>query len=95
MKLTAEGRPGPAGAQGTGTVIGGDQYSIQTKKDESVLSAAARVNQGLVSINATAEDLGSYRFNEPLQQDIEVQRMEGDILKAFKQNPYTQNLNAF
>ena len=95
MRLTAEGRPGPAGSSGTGVAIGADSYSAQTKKDESVLSAAARVNQGIVSINATAEDLGSYRFNEPLQQDIEVERMGGDILKAFKQNPYTQNLNAF
>jgi hypothetical protein len=95
MRLTAEGRPGPAGSSSTGVSIGADMYSAQTKKDESVLSAAARVNQGLVSINATGEDLGSYRYNEPLQQDIEVERMSGDILKAFKQNPYTQNLNAY
>lgn len=95
MRLTAEGRPGPAGAQGTGVAIGGDMYSAQTKKDEGVLSDAARFNSGMVSMNATAQDLGSYRYNEPLQEDVHVERMSGDILKAFKQNPYAQNLNAF
>ena len=95
MRLTAEGRPGPAGAQGTGFSIGADMYSAQTKKDEHVLSAATRVNNGLVSINATAQDLGSYRYTEPLKQDVEVERMSGDILKAFKQNPYAQSLNAY
>jgi len=48
MKLTAEGRPGPAGVQGTGFSIGSDMCSAQTKKDETVLSDAARINGGLV-----------------------------------------------
>jgi len=95
MKLTAEGRPGPAGAQGTGFSIGSDMYSAQTKKDETVLSDAARINGGLVSINATAEQLGSYTYNAPLQQDVYVQRNESHILDAFNQNPYSQKLNSF
>ena len=96
MRLTAEGRPGPAGAaQGTGVAIGGDMYSAQTKKDEDVLSEASRFNSGMVSMNATAQDLGSYRYNEPLQQDINVERNGSEILNAFKQNPYSQKLNAF
>jgi len=95
MKLTAEGRPGPAGVQGTGFSIGSDMYSAQTKKDETVLSDAARVNGGLVSINATAEQLGSYTYNAPLQQDVYVQRNETRILDAFNQNPYSQKLNSF
>lgn len=95
MKLTAEGRPGPAGSVGTGFAIGGDMYSAQTKKDEGVLSDAARFNMGNVSVNATAENLGSYRYNEPLQQDIQIDRMSGDILKAFNQNAYAQKLDAF
>jgi hypothetical protein len=95
MKLTAEGRPGPAGAQGTGFSIGSDMYSAQTKKDESVLSDAARMNNGLVSINAHAEHLGSYTYNAPLQQDVHVQRNESSILDAFNSNPYSQKLNSF
>jgi hypothetical protein len=95
MRLTAEGRPGPAGALGTGVAIGGDMYSAQTKKDEDVLSDASRFNSGMVAMNATSQDLGSYRYKEPLQQDIHVDRNGGEILSAFNQNPYSQKLNAF
>jgi hypothetical protein len=95
MKLTAEGRPGPAGAQGTGYSIGADQYSAQTKRDESVLADAARMNVPLQRINAGSEHLGSYRFNAPLQQDVHINRNEPSILSAHSQNPYTQPLNSF
>jgi len=95
MRLTAEGRPGPAGVRGTGVAIGGDMYSAQTKKDEDVLSEASRFNSGMVSMNATAQDLGSYRYKEPLQQDVNVDRIAPSILSAFNQNPYSQKLNAF
>jgi hypothetical protein len=94
MKLTAEGRPGPAGAQGTGFAIGSDMYSAQTKKDESVLSDATRFNVPVQRINAHAEHLGSYRYNAPLQQDAYLQRNESSILDAFKANPYSQPLNS-
>lgn len=95
MKLTAEGRPGPAGAQGTGYSIGSDQYSAQTKRDESVLADATRVNVPLQRINANAEHLGSYHYNAPLQQDLYINRNEPSILDAHKQNPYTQSLTSF
>jgi hypothetical protein len=95
MKLTAEGRPGPAGAQGTGYSIGSDQYSAQTKRDESVLADAARMNAPLQIINANSEHLGSYHYNAPLQQDVYVNRNESAILDAYKQNPYTQSLSSF
>lgn len=95
MKLTAEGRPGPAGAQGTGTVLGADQYSIQTKKDESVLSDAARFMVPKSAVTPDGQHLGSYRYNEPLQQDIHVERNHPSTIDAFKQNPYTQSLNSF
>lgn len=95
MKLTAEGRPGPAGNNGAGLSIGADMYSAQTKKDEDVLSDAARFNGGLTVLNTSSEQLGSYRYNEPLQQDVQVQRNEPGILKAFNQNPYTQKLSAY
>jgi hypothetical protein len=95
MRLTAEGRPGPAGVNGTGVGIGADQYSAQTKKDESVLADAARLNNGLVSIPAHAEQYGSYRFNAPLQQDVYINRNESGILDAYKANPYTQPLTSY
>jgi hypothetical protein len=96
MKLTTEGRPGPAGAaSGTGQSIGVDMYSAQTNKDESVLSDAARFNSGMVSMNATGEHMGSYRYNAPLKQDVYTERNGPDILTAFNQNPYSQKLNSF
>jgi hypothetical protein len=95
MKLTAEGRPGPAATQGTGQSIGAEQFSIQTKKDESVLSDATRMNVPLQIINSSAEQLGSYRYNAPLQQDVYINRNEPGILDAFHNNPYTQKLNSF
>ena len=96
MKLTTEGRPGPAGAQsGTGQGIGADMYSAQNNKDETVLSDAARFNSGMVSLNATGEHLGSYTYNAPLKQDVYTERNGSDILKAFHDNPYSQKLNSF
>ena len=94
MKLTAEGRPGPAGAQGTSTVLGADQYSIQTKKDESVLSDAARFMVPKSVVTPDGQHLGSYRYNEPLKQDILVERNHPSTIDAFRQNPYTQSLNS-
>lgn len=95
MKLTAEGRPGPAGAQGTGASVGADMYSAQTKKDENVLSDATRFNAPLQIINSSAEHLGSYRYNQPLQQDVNVARNDPGLLSPFKNNPYTQSLMSF
>jgi hypothetical protein len=95
MKLTAEGRPGPAGAQGTSTMLGADQYSIQTRKDETVLSDAARFNVPQSYTTPGGEQVGSYRFNAPLQQDIHTERNHPSMIDAFKQNPYTQPLTSF
>lgn len=95
MKLTAEGRPGPAGAQGTGTVLGADQYSIQTKKDESVLSDTFRFMVPKSAVTPDGQHLGSYRYNEPLKQDVLVERNHPSTIDAFKQNPYTQSLSSF
>lgn len=95
MKLTAEGRPGPAGAQGTSTMLGADQYSIQTRKDESVLSGASRFNVPQSYTTPGGEQIGSFRFNAPLQQDIHSERNHPSIVDAFKQNPYTQPLTSF
>jgi len=95
MKLTAEGRPGPAGAQGTGTSIGGDQYSIQTKKDETVLSDAFRFMVPQSYTTPGTQQLGSFKYNEPLQQDVHVERNHPSMVDAHRNNPYTQPLNSF
>ena len=95
MKLTAEGRPGPAGMSGTGVGIGAEQYSAQTKRDETVLSDATRFNSGMISLPVQADNLGSYTYNAPLQQDVYMQRNEPSILDAHRQNPYTQKLTSF
>lgn len=95
MKLTTEGRPGPAGTAGMGTSVGADQYVAQTKRDESVLADATRINPPMQIINSSMEHLGSYRYNEPLQQDIHVERNHPSILDAHRSNPYAQKLNAF
>jgi hypothetical protein len=95
MKLTTEGRPGPAGAaSGTGMSIGADMYSAQTNKDETVLSDATRFNTGLVSINADAQHMGSYSYNAPLKQDVYTERNGPEVIAAFKNNPYSQSLSS-
>ena len=95
MKLTTEGRPGPAGTGGGGVIFGGESYSAQTKKDEGVLASATRFNVPQNIVTSGLEHLGSYKYNEPLQQDIYTQRNEPSILDAHKSNPYTQKLNAY
>ena len=96
MKLTTEGRPGPAGTGGgIGVVFGGESYSAQTKKDESVLSSATRFNVPQNLVTSGLEHLGSYRYNEPLQQDINVQRNDASHISVLKNNPYSQPLNAY
>lgn len=94
MKLTAEGRPGPVGPQGFGNSVGGDMISMQTKKDESVLSDATRFNVPQQITNAHAEHIGSYRYNEPLQQDVHISRNGSYMIEAHQNNPYTQPLNS-
>jgi len=95
MKLTAEGRPGPAGAQGTGTMLGADHYSIQTKKDETVLSDASRFMVPQSYVTPGTQQLGSFKYNQPLQQDVLVERNHPSIVEAHQKNPYTQPLNSF
>ena len=94
MKLTAEGRPSGPAPQGSGFSIGGDMYSIQTKKDEGVLSDATRFNVPVQITNAHAEHMGSYRYNEPLKESTIVDRNHPEILTAFNNNPYSHSLSS-
>lgn len=97
MRLTAEGRPGPAGARGSGLSVGAESYSAQSNRNEQAIIDAGRMNAGasVVPTPVTAEHLGSYRFNVPLKEDALVERIDPSYLKAFNQNPYAQPLNAF
>lgn len=96
MKLTTEGRPGPAGGvSGNGFSIGADSYSAQVKRDESVLSDATRINPPIQRINAHMENMGSFAYKEPLQQDAIVARNTPDILTAHQNNPYTHKLTSY
>jgi len=97
MRLTAEGRPGPAGAQGTGIAFGPEQYSAQSNRNEQAIIDAARINGGanVVGSASSAEHLGSYRFTVPLKENAHVERMDPSYLKAFNENPYAKPLNAF
>jgi len=95
MKLTAEGRPGPAGAIGTGTSIGADQYSVQTRKDETLLSDAMRFMVPTSITTPGGAQLGSFKFNEPLKEDVYVERNSPEIVAAYKNNPYTQSLSSY
>jgi hypothetical protein len=96
MRLTVAGRPGPGGLSGTGQTAGAEGYSVQTKFDmDSVLASATRVNVPQQVVTTGSQQIGSYRYNEPLQQDVLVQRNETGMLDAFKQNPYTQKLTSY
>lgn len=96
MKLTAEGRPGPAGTGGgIGVGIGADSYAAQTKKDEGVLADATRFNVPQNIVTPGLEHQGSYRYNEPLQQDVYTQRNSPAVVSALKSNPYSQPLNSY
>ena len=95
MRLTAQGRGGPAGSSGVGQSIGVEQYSAQTKFDmDSILTNATRLNVPQQILTADATHKGSYRYNAPLQEDINMERNSGDILSAFHKNPYTHKLNS-
>lgn len=95
MKLTAEGRPGPAGVQGSGHSASADTYSAQTRKDETVLSDAARFNAPKSAFTASSEHLGSFKYNEPLQQDVHIERNHPGILDARHKNPLAIPLNSY
>jgi hypothetical protein len=94
MKLSADGRPGPAGPQGSGNSIGAHQISVHTRKDESVLSDATRFNVPTSIVTAGSEHLGSYRYKDRLQQDVHLERTHPYVVEAHQKNPYSKPLNS-
>jgi hypothetical protein len=97
MKLTAEGRPGPGGAQGTGVAMGVDTYSANSSRNEQAILDAVRFNGGsnVVASPGSIEHMGSYRYNEPLKQDARVERIDPIYTKALQSNPYAKPPNSY
>ena len=95
MKLTVEGRPNPGGPIGTSSV-GAGQYAAQHKYDmDSMLTGSTRINAPVQVLNTSSEHIGSYRYTEPLQQDVNMERNNSSILSALSSNPYAQKLTSF
>ena len=76
--------------------IGEDQINIDIKKLESDIVNIRDMNVDKI-YSAVPGMVEGATTNEkvPLPQDINVERLENDILSAFKENPYTQSLSSF
>jgi hypothetical protein len=76
---------------------GQQSYNVQTHRDESLLVNSRSFEAPLKTFGGqppTADQMGSVKYYQPLQEDINVQRNQPSILDAFKKNPYTQSLNS-
>ena len=76
--------------------IGQDDINIDIKKLESDIVNIRDMNVDKI-YSAIPGMIEPAHTNEkvPLQQDVNVERLEDDILKVFKDNPYTQSLSSF
>ena len=86
----------PSGPAGAASLPAGQQaYNVAVHRDESLMRkdyvdpAAAHVKP-----SAHKEHQGSMHFQQPLNQGIELDRMQPEILDAFRSNPYTQSLQS-
>jgi hypothetical protein len=70
--------------------------AVVTNKDESMMVNIRQFVDpaNVVPTSAEQQQIGRIKFNQPLQQDIEVTRMEPSLLDAFRSNPYTQSLTS-
>jgi hypothetical protein len=81
------------GSMAIGT--GANNYgAAETKKDESMMVNYREFSDyaNVIATPANKEQQGVVKYNEPLDQGIEVERMNPNILDAFRDNPYTQSL---
>lgn len=79
------------------TAIGSDQYgATKTNKDEGMMVNVRQFVDpaNVIPTSTTQQQLGVVKYNEPLQQDVEITRIEPGILDAFRSNPYTQSLTS-
>jgi hypothetical protein len=70
--------------------------AVKVNKDEDMMINIRQFVDpaNVVSTGATVQQLGVYRFNEPIPQDQEIKNMDPTILDAFRANPYTQSLTS-
>lgn len=100
MKLTAEGRPAPGGPVGGMQAVnsGPEAYTAMTHRDESTHVNYRSFESPLVGRGGqapTAASQGSVKYDEPVGQDVQFERIaEPNLLDAFKSNPYTQSLHS-
>ena len=95
MKLTAEGRPNAGNMQQGGVAAGQQSYNIAITKDENVLVNSRGFEAPLFAATpAHGAQMGSVRYVEPLKQDINMDRNGGEILDAYRKNPFTQSLHS-
>ena len=93
MKLTAEGRANPGSSQAGGIPAGQQSYNVSVHKDETVLNNTRGFEAPLfAAVPAHGAQMGSVHYNEPLKQDVLVERNGGEILEAYRNNPFTQSL---
>ena len=76
--------------------VGESDINIDIRKLESDIINIREMNVNKIysSVPGTIEE-GESRSRVPLQQNINVERIENDVLDAFKKNPYTQSLSSF
>lgn len=100
MKLTAEGRAAPGGpVVGMQSINAGPEaYTIQTHRDESTHINYRGFEVPLLGRGGqipTADQLGSVKYDEPVGQNVQLERVsQPGLLDAFKSNPYTQSLQS-
>lgn len=95
MKLTAEGRPNGGVVQQGGIAAGQQSYNVAIAKDENVLVNSRGFEAPLFAATpAHGAQMGSVRYVEPLKQDVYTERNGGEILDAFRKNPFTQSLHS-
>jgi hypothetical protein len=70
--------------------------AVKTNKDEGMLVNVRQFVDpaNVVGTAATAQQIGVQKYVEPLDQGVEISRMGGDLLDAFRSNPYTHSLTS-
>ena len=76
--------------------VGESDINIDIRKLESDIINIREMNVNKIysSVPGKMEETNT-TIKVPLQQDINVDRIENDILQAFNDNPYTQSLSSF
>jgi hypothetical protein len=77
---------------------GPEGYTVQTHRDESTHVNYRGFEVPLLGRGGqipTADQLGSVKYDEPVGQNVQLERVsQPGLLDAFKSNPYTQSLQS-